>query len=243
MNISGVKDAYEIQWAKTPKEVVQAQALRYEVFAQELKATLPSFSNGLDIDPYDEFCDHLLIRHLPSEQVVGTYRVLNPESAKRCGKLYSESEFQLDALNPIRSELVEVGRSCVHPDFRHGGVILALWRGLGQYMKANHYRWMLGCASVSLGDGGHLAASLNRSFKANPKLDPGLHVEPIHPLQLDGLQNDLDVQPPPLLKGYIRLGAKICGDPAHDKQFNTADFLTLLDCNAMRMSYIKHFMT
>jgi putative hemolysin len=110
-------------------------------------------------------------------------------------------------------------------------------------MKANHYRWMLGCASVSLSDGGHLAASLNRSFKADPKLDSGLQVEPIHPLQLDGLQNNLDVQPPPLLKGYIRLGAKICGDPAHDKQFNTADFLTLLDCNAMRMSYIKHFMT
>lgn len=178
-----------------------------------------------------------------SEWLVGTYRFLSPQAAKRCRKLYSESEFKLDALNPIRTELVGMGRSCAHPEFRQGGVILALWRGLGQYMKSNHYRWMLDCTSVSLSDGGHLAASLNRSFKKNPALDSGLHVQPIHPLRLEGLQDNLDVQPQLFLKGYIRLGAKICGNPAHDPKFNTADFLTLLDCSSMRLSYIKHFMT
>jgi putative hemolysin len=136
--------SYETLWASSPEEVRCAQALRYEVFSQELNASLTGADQQLDIDPFDEYCEHLLTRHVDSGRIVGTYRILSPESAKRCGRLYSEDEFNLESFASIRPQLVEVGRSCVHADFRQGGVILALWKALGAYMHQHQYRWMLG---------------------------------------------------------------------------------------------------
>lgn len=235
------KGAFEIIWASSSAEIRQAQALRYEVFQQDFDVDFSHAGNQLDIDAFDEFCDHLLIRHAESNRIVGTYRVLNPQAALRCGKLYSDGEFKLDALNPLRSQLVEVGRSCVHPDFRQGAVILALWRGLGKYMNEHGFRWMLGCTSVSLSDGGVLAGALTHYFKDAKTLQSSFIAQPLNDLPTIANPELGNVVLPPLLKAYIRMGAKICGAPAHDKEFNSADFLTLLDCHNMNHSYARHF--
>lgn len=239
--MNATKGAFEIIWANTSSEVAQAQALRYEVFQQDFGIAFSNSEGGLDIDEFDEHCEHLLVRHLDSGLIVGTYRVLSPPAAARCGKLYSDNEFMLDALDPLRPQLVEVGRSCVHPEFRQGAVILALWRGLGQYIKKHQYRWMLGCTSVPLSDGGVLAGALTHYFGEAKNLQSTYKANPRQALPVIANPELGNVILPPLLKAYIRMGARICGAPAHDKEFHSADFLTLLDCRNMNSTYARHF--
>ena len=137
------KPTFQIEWASSAGEVKEAQRLRYKVFAEEMGANLPKNPEGLDIDEFDAYCDHLLIRDQDSLKVVGTYRVLPPNKAQQIGRLYSDSEFDLSRLDHLRPKLVELGRSCVHQDYRSGAVIMALWSGLAQYMLKNGYEIML----------------------------------------------------------------------------------------------------
>jgi len=235
------KPTLQISWASDAQEIGEAQQLRYEVFAEEMGAQLALNSSGLDIDEFDAYCDHLLVRDQESLQVVGTYRVLPPHKAREIGRLYSDSEFDLTRLNHLRPKIVEVGRSCVHADYRSGAVIMALWSGLAQYMQLHQYEIMLGCASIPMADGGHFAASLFNSLK-NEQLAPiENHAFPHLPLPLDRLNGGLEVEPPPLIKGYLKLGAKICSAPAWDPQFNTADVLTILRLDEINPRYAKHF--
>ena len=134
-------------------------------------ARLKPNEDGLDVDIFDDFCEHLIVRDTETLKVIGTYRVLPPHQAKQMGCFYSDSEFDLTRLRHLRHKMVEVGRSCVHQDYRSGGVIMALWSGLGQYMKKHDYEIMLGCASVQMGDGGHYAASLSKMLNANHLTD------------------------------------------------------------------------
>ena len=236
------KPAFQIIWASTPGEIKEAQRLRYKVFAEEMGANLPSNAEGLDIDEFDAYCDHLLIRDQDSLKVVGTYRVLPPHKALEIGRLYSDSEFDLSRINHLRPKLVELGRSCVHQDYRSGAVIMALWSGLAQYMQKNGYEIMLGCASIPMADGGHFAASLYNSLSNDQMAPTEFHAFPRLPLPLDKLNGGLDVQPPPLIKGYLKLGAKICSAPAWDPDFNTADLLTMLRLSEINPRYAKHFL-
>ena len=236
------KPSFEIAWASTANEIKEAQRLRYKVFAEEMGAHLPKNSDGLDVDEFDAYCDHLIVRDRETLQVVGTYRVLAPEQAKAIGRLYSASEFDLARLEHLLPKTVEIGRSCVHEDYRSGAVIMALWAGLGAYMKQHGYEIMLGCASVPMGDGGHYAASLNRILQEKHSSSIEYRTFPKLPLPLDKLNSMLEVEPPPLLKGYLRIGAKICGEPAWDPDFNTADFLTMFRLSDMNPKYAKHFL-
>jgi putative hemolysin len=231
-----------ISWARHQDEVREAQRLRYKVFAEEMGATLKPSAERLDVDIFDDFCEHLIIRDTESLKVIGTYRVLPPHQAKQMGCFYSDSEFDLIRLRHLRHKMVEVGRSCVHRDYRSGGVIMALWSGLGQYMKKNDYEIMLGCASVQMGDGGHYAASLSTMLNSNHLTDIEYRVFPRLALPVEKLNNQLDVEPPALIKGYLRLGAKVCGNPAWDPDFNTADFLTMLRMEDIHPRYAKHFL-
>ena len=129
------RPAFQITWASTPNEVKEAQRLRFKVFAEEMGANLAQNNEGLDVDEFDAYCDHLLIRDQETLKVVGTYRVLPPHKAQEIGRLYSDSEFDLTRLNHLRPKMVELGRSCVHADYRSGAVIMALWSGLAQYMQ------------------------------------------------------------------------------------------------------------
>ncbi|MFE4723516.1 GNAT family N-acetyltransferase, partial [Streptomyces sp. NPDC056728] len=150
---------YTVGLARDEEDLRAAQRLRHDVFAGELGALLRTPRPGLDMDAFDAHCDHLLVREEYSGQVVGTYRMLPPERAATAGRLYSEGEFDLTSLDPIRSGLVEVGRSCVHPDHRDGAVIGLIWAGIARYMTDRGHDWLAGCCSIPLADGGAVAAA------------------------------------------------------------------------------------
>jgi putative hemolysin len=236
------RPALQISWASNASEVKEAQRLRYKVFAEEMGANLPAHAEGLDIDDFDAYCDHLLIRDQETLKVVGTYRVLPPHKAAEIGRLYSDSEFDLSRLNHLRPKMVELGRSCVHANYRSGAVIMALWSGLAQYMQKQDYEIMLGCASIPMADGGHFAASLYNSLSNDQMAPVENHAFPRLPLPLEHLNGGLQVEPPPLIKGYLKLGAKICSAPAWDPDFNTADVLTMLRLSEINPRYAKHFL-
>ena len=236
------RPAFQITWASNANEIKEAQRLRYKVFAEEMGAKLPPHPENLDVDEFDAYCDHLLIRDQETLKVVGTYRVLPPHKALEIGRLYSDSEFDLSRLNHLRPKMVEVGRSCVHEDYRSGAVIMALWSGLAQYMQKHDYEIMLGCASIPMADGGHFAASLYNSLSNEQMAPVENHAFPRLPLPLDRLNGGLAVEPPPLIKGYLKLGAKICSAPAWDPDFNTADVLTMLRLSEINPRYAKHFL-
>jgi putative hemolysin len=231
-----------IRFASSAAEVREAQRLRYQVFAEEMRARLPSREPGIDSDSFDPYCDHLLVRDTATNQVVGTYRVLSSAQAKRIGGLYSDEEFDLVRLAHLRDRMVEVGRSCVHADYRNGATIAMLWSGLGEYMVERGHDYLIGCASISMADGGHVAASVYNRLKQD-YLSPVEHrVFPRCPLPLHALNGTLVAPTPPLIKGYLRLGAYICGEPAWDPDFNTADLLILLPLSRLTPRYRKHFL-
>jgi putative hemolysin len=235
------------EWARSPHQVRDAQRLRYQVFAEELGARLcppPGTPEGLDADEFDPHCEHLIIRTTaaapgPAGQVVGTYRVLTPEAARRAGALYTEREFDLAPLAGQRRHLAELGRSCVHPAWRQGGVMLGLWAALAEFLTRQGLPAVIGCASVGLGDGGHRAASVWRSLQPHLE-EPASRVRPLRPLPVEDLRGDLDVDPPPLVKGYLRCGARVLGPPAWDPDFNVADFPMLLRLADMPRRYRRH---
>ena len=237
---------FAVSWAKTSDDVRQAQRLRFNVFATEMGARLDTLSPGHDVDLFDNYCEHLLVRDQATRKVVGTYRVLTPAQAKRVGSTYTETEFDLVRLRGLRDSMVELGRSCVHPDYRHGGVILALWGALAEFMVRNKLDTMIGCASIPmLHNGivtGDVAASIWRQLKASHLAPIEHHVRPRLPLPVDQLDSSLAVDPPALIKGYLRLGAKILGAPAWDPDFNTADLPMMMCINDMPARYRKHFL-
>ena len=271
----------EVRWASCEEDVRQAQRLRYRVFAQEMGARLtppPGTAPGLDVDAFDSFCDHLLVsaqtghasehehehehehgqgqgQRQGQTQLVGTYRVLAPAAARRAGGLYIDTEFDLEPLSSLRGRAVELGRSCVHPDWRSGGVIMALWTALCQYMLAHQLDTMIGCASVGLGGLGDHGRSVNRLWRRlrhSHMAAPQWQVQPHTPLpmiaddlalgdqlahQVDGLDDT-----PALIKGYLRCGARLLGPPALDAAFNTADLPMMLRVEELAPRYRKHFM-
>jgi len=240
---------FDVVWARDEEDVRQAQQLRHLVFAQEMGArlTVPKGSpEGHDIDVFDPFCEHLLVRAPGADgepgPVIGTYRVLTPANARRVGGLYSDLEFDLTRLRPLRAKMVELGRSCVHPEWRSGGVILALWAALAEFMHRNALDTMVGCASVSMRDGGHVAASLWEQLRRSHLADIHWQVTPRLALPVEELQHDLNVEAPALIKGYLRCGAKVLGAPAWDPDFNTADLPMLLRIEDLPARYRKHFL-
>lgn len=234
----------EVAWARHADEVADAQRLRWRVFAGEMGARLtppPGTAAGLDADLFDPFCEHLLVRTRPAGdepgRVVGTYRVLTPEAARRVGGLYTDGEFDLVRLQALRPRMAELGRSCVDPAFRHGGVILMLWASLVAFMQANGLDLAIGCASVPMRDGGHAAASLWQSLSREHLAAEDWRVTPRLPLPVQDLQRDLPVEPPPLVKGYLRCGARLLGAPAWDPDFGVADLPLMLRLTDMPAAY------
>ena len=235
----------QVSWARHQDEVRQAQRLRYQVFALEMGATLPNTVPGHDIDLFDDFCEHLLVRDEDSREVIGTYRVLTPTQAKRAGSTYSDTEFDLTRLRFLRARMVELGRSCVHADHRHGGVILALWVALAEFMARNQLDTMIGCASIPMqhtgASSGQAAASIWRQVRQTHLASIEFHVTPRLPLPVERMDDSLDVEPPALIRGYLRLGAKVLGAPAWDPDFNSADLPMMMRIADLPPRYRKHF--
>ncbi|WP_026425452.1 GNAT family N-acetyltransferase [Actinokineospora inagensis] len=233
---------YSLLVAHDGSEVEAAQRLRHQVFAGEMGATLHTTTPGLDIDRFDPFCDHLVVREDATGDIVGTYRMLPPERAAEAGSLYSDTEFDLSALAGIRGALVETGRSCVHPDHRNGSVVSLVWAGIARYMLLSGHGFLAGCASVPLADGGSLAAGVWQTVRDKHYTNADLRVRPRVPWDFESVAAPPRIAMPPLLKGYLRLGAKVCGPPALDADFGVADFFVLLDLANVDQRYLKFFL-
>ena len=235
-----------VAWARHADEVRAAQRLRHEIFAGEMGARLATPVPGHDVDLFDDYCEHLLVREAATREVIGTYRVLTPAQARRVGSFYSDTEFDLWRLRGLREQMVELGRSCVRADYRQGGVIMALWGALAEFMQRNGLDTMIGCASIPmLHNGvvsGDVAASIWRQVRETHLAPIEHQVWPRLPLPVDELDASLEVEPPALIKGYLRLGARVLGAPAWDPDFNSADLPMLMRIEDLPARYRKHFL-
>jgi putative hemolysin len=232
---------FETALAQTEAEVLEAQRLRYRVFALEMGASMPHAEAGLDHDEFDPFCEHLLVRDAESGRIVGTYRMLAAAQAARIGGFYSQREFFLDNIATLSPKMVELGRACVDPGYRTGAVIATLWAGLCSFILERGYEYVIGCGSVPLSDGGRLATSIYDRVRREFLSPSNLRAFPRCPFPLDAAEIDPDPPLPPLLKGYLRLGAYVCGEPAWDTEFKTADLLIMLPMERLNRRYLSRF--
>jgi len=225
---------YAMRLARQPHELRSAQTLRFQVFNLELNEGLEqSFLTGLDEDPFDAVCDHLIVEHVPSGQIVGTYRLQTGLNAAAQRGYYCAQEFEFDVFEPFRTEMIELGRACVHRQHRNLVVLGLLWKGIADYALQHGARYLIGCSSLT---------SLDPAVGASAYADLcRRHLAPAawrtRPMEAyDCSLNQLAAEPvaiPKLLRAYLTLGAKICGPPALDRQFKTIDFLTLLDLDTL----------
>jgi putative hemolysin len=227
--------------ASTNDELREVQRLRYKVFIETMGLAALASVDGLDSDEFDAHCDHLIVRDGDTLKVVGTYRVLSASRAGKIGRVYAENEFDLGRLNHLRSRMVEAGRACIHPDYRGGSVIMLLWSGLAQYMRRERCDYLVGCASISLADGGHNAVAVYHALADKHMAPSEYRVTPHLPFPVHQLEAAHKAQVPPLIKGYLRSGAWMCGDPAWDPDFETADIFLLLPLSNLDGRYAKHY--
>ena len=232
--VTASTSAYTTRLAGNTAEIRAAQALRFAVFNLELNEGLAeSLATGLDADPFDEICDHLLVEYVPTGEIVGTYRLQTGLAAAAHRGYYSEQEFVFEPFESIRAQLIELGRACVHRQHRNLVVLGLLWRGIADYARAHGGRYLCGCSSITSQDpavGALAYADLYRKhlvqFQWRTKPLPDFDCP------LDCLAEEAP-KIPKLLRAYLSIGAKICGPPALDRQFKTIDFLTLLDLHTM----------
>jgi putative hemolysin len=230
-----------LSMASTPEELREVQRLRYKVFIETMGLSSLVREDGLDSDEFDEHCDHLIVRDANTLKVVGTYRLLSAARARKIGRVYSEGEFDLGRLNNLRNRMVEAGRACIHPDYRGGSVIMLLWAALAEYMERQGCDFLAGCASISLADGGHNAVAVFQSLIGQHMAPSEYRVTPHLPFPFSKLEAAQKPQVPPLLKGYLRSGAWICGEPAWDPDFESADLFLLLPLANLDGRYARHY--
>lgn len=211
---------YSLLLTRDDDLIEAAQRLRHQVFTTEPGFTLAGAADGRDADRFDEHCDHLLVRDDASGELVGCYRMLPPGGALAAGGLYTATEFDVRELDPLRPSLVEMGRAVVRADHRNGAVVLMMWTGILAYLDRCGYDYVCGCVSVPLAQVPGVRAAARRWRDPQYTVHPHRPVPPGHE---DG------VALPPLLRGYLRLGARICGEPALDPAFGVGDFPALLD--------------
>jgi putative hemolysin len=216
------------------REVRAAQALRYEVFNLELQEGLEeSHATRRDEDPFDAVCDHLIVEHLSTGQVVGTYRLQTGQNAASHLGYYCAQEFEFRIFEPIRDQMIELGRACVHRQHRNLVVLGLLWKGIADYARRQSARYLFGCSSVTSQDPA-IGASAYAELCRRHLVEPQWRTVPVP--ACDCSLDQLAAEPvtlPKLLRAYLALGAKVCGPPALDRQFKTIDFLTLLDLETL----------
>ncbi len=232
-----------VELASNPEQILEAQALRYQVFGVEMGAKLKGGERGLDVDEFDPFCQHLLVRESGSGRVVGCTRILTDQDARRIGRFYSEDEFELGAIRALPGRLLEVGRTCIAREYRGGSGMAVLWSGLARFVHGHGFDYLFGCASVPLGERGTQAAAIMNRLRRQAMAEAGVRVTPRLPLPPIPVADDvLDAPLPPLLNAYVRLGAKACGAPCLDPDFGIADVLMLLNVRELDCTYARHFM-
>ena len=219
----------------------EAQSLRFNVFSTEFDARLKGAELGLDLDDYDSHCLHIGVRDLASGALVATTRLLDHRAAERLGRFYSDEEFHLDGLAELQGPVLEIGRTCVDPAYRNGATIAVLWGELAEVLNEGGYRYLMGCASIPMRDGGIQALAVMQRLRERYLCRENLRAEPKTPLPAQELPDNLTAELPPLLKAYMRLGAKICGEPCWDPDFQVADVFILLKRDELCPRYARHF--
>jgi putative hemolysin len=219
--------SYRARLAESAGDLRAAQALRFEVFNLELDEGLAqSWDTGLDADPYDAQCDHLLVTDAEGS-VVGTYRMQTGKRARQGLGYYSEREFDFTPFEAARGQILELGRACIHGRHRNFAVLNLLWKGIAAYAQQHGARYLLGCSSLTSQDE---ASGLAAFAQLQPQWAPAAWQT--RPHAAFACQGDAAAQAPTiprLLTAYLALGARICGAPAIDREFRTIDFLTWLD--------------
>jgi putative hemolysin len=241
--------------------VRRAQRLRFEVFNLELGEGLAeSHAIGFDVDLFDEIFDHLIVEHIATGAVAATYRLQTGAVAAAQLGYYSEREFDFAPYEPVRHEMIELGRACVHAAHRNFNLLHLLWRGIAQYAAVRRARYLIGCSSLTSQHPAEGAAMyeqlrlnhlVRRELRTMPReayvvavgADPG----GARRSQLKGQPESSPPAaraaiPPKLLRAYLAIGAKICGPPAIDREFGTIDFLTLLDLHGLPAIVRSHFL-
>ena len=256
-----------VRFADNLEDLRAAQRLRHRVFVEEMGARLPLVEPGIESDRFDHYCQHLLVWDEVTDQVVGCYRILTDSQAVRAGGYTAQSEFDLTRVLAVPGRLVEVGRTCVHPDYRNGAVIGLLWSGLARFMLMHRYDYLMGCASIPLGrksapavapvgtaprlalapamavtDDVQLVGAIWHALAIAHLSPPEWRVFPKTPFAaLPEAALGTHAELPPLIKGYLRLGAQVCGEPAWDPAFNVADLFLLLSLDQLSARYARHF--
>ena len=236
-------DTYSVRFAKTQSEIRAAQALRFNVFNLELNEGLAtSYATRTDADEFDPVCEHLIVQHAATGEIVGTYRMQTGRTAARGLGYYSAGEFDMQPYERVRNEMVELGRACVDRAHRNLIVLGLLWKGVAEYAAVQGARYLIGCSSLTSTDarvGASVYADLCRRHLVPPELRtrPRAHCE----CSLRELAEESPVVPK-LLRAYLGLGAKICGVPAIDREFGTIDFLTLLDMKSLSVQAKARFL-
>ncbi|MGF2736391.1 GNAT family N-acetyltransferase [Marinobacter sp. DUT-1] len=229
---------------RDPATIEQAQRLRYEVFSAEYGSDLGATTPGIDADAYDPLCDHLIVTDSRTGNLIATTRVLPQSRIRDVSEFYSSGEFDLSALASLPGSMAELGRTCVHPDYRNGATISLLWATLAEYLIKHRIDYLIGCASIGMSDGGHKAWRIANHLQDTYLANESFRVTPLR--ELPHLTNtpttDRPVDVPPLIRAYMRLGARVCGAPCWDPEFRCADLLVLLEVDRLAARYSRHFM-
>jgi len=251
---------YRLRLAETVEDRDAACRLRFKVFNIELREGLESsYQTGLDTDYFDIYCEHLLVEdrteNNPARRVVGTYRMQSGVIAQRNLGYYSEQEFSFVPYEPLRAEILELGRASIDREHRTPEVLTLLWRGIAQYANNMGLRYLVGCSSLNSKDPaeGWQVYSQLEQYRVSPEFATEPTAAYVCPNELEGAHTQLSpqtedlslrtpVKVPKLLKTYMAIGARICGAPAWDRDFGTIDFLTLLDLKMISASARNRFL-
>jgi len=248
MQIAAATPAYRLRLAVSEGDLMATQRLRYEVFNVEMHEGLASSeATGRDEDEFDAVCDHLLVEETGGCVAVGTYRIQTGQRAAESGLgYYSAREFEFAPFEPVRGQMIELGRACVAAEHRNPAVLGLLWRGIAQYAHGNGARYLTGCSSLTSQDeaeGLAVYAELETRYLVEPRWrtspQPELRCRPT----AGGVAKGSAAAKVPRLMGtYLMLGAKICGEPAIDRTFGTIDFLTWMDLEGAAARTLRKYL-
>jgi putative hemolysin len=222
--------SFEVSLAQSVRDLTECQRLRYLVFNCEMGEGLDASERiGLDRDPFDWVCDHLMVRDITSGRLVGTYRMQTGYRAKGNLGYYSEQLFDFRPYEPIRGETLELGRACVHRDYRNTLALAMLWKGIASYATLCNARYLIGCSSITSQDENE-GMALYRALQERYLVERLLRTEPKVNFRCNESGSHVDPpRPPRLFRAYLENSARLCGPPAIDREFKTIDFLTLMD--------------
>lgn len=244
----------QVRLAENQSEIEETLSLRYQIFNVEMGEGLAESSlTGKDRDEFDRYCDHLVVLdplRADGERIVGTYRLLRRSVARAGIGFYSEREFDLSGLDGLEEEVAEMGRSCVHEDYRDGSALGMLWAGLAEYVKKHRIRYLMGCGSIHTTDADEISLIYAWLKAKNHLVEDFLRVRPREDFRMERFDPDLEIKDmrdatrsiPGLIRSYLMAGARIGGDPALDYEFNVTDFFLFFDSQKIEERYGKHYL-